>query len=64
MAKSVILVSALVGGVVGLFELSDRLMVATEEDGEVTTQSITGALDNSQTGATGGRERRGASGIR
>ncbi len=54
MAKSVILVSALVGGVVGLFELSDRLMVATEEDGEVTTQSITGALDNSQTGATGG----------
>lgn len=54
MAKSVILVSALVGGVVGMFELSDRFMVSTEEDGKITTQSITGGLDNGQTGTTGG----------
>ncbi|QFT94544.1 hypothetical protein FIU86_16960 [Roseovarius sp. THAF9] len=61
MAKSVILVSALVGGVVGMFELSDRFMVSTEEDGKITTQSITGGLDNGQTGTTGGESGGGQS---
>lgn len=38
-AKSVILVSALIGGVVGMFELSDRLGVSTESEGGIVNQS-------------------------
>lgn len=48
-AKAVILVSALVGGLVGVFELSDRFMVSGETGTRTVTQSGVGGAGAGQT---------------